>query len=254
VSDDRGREERQRRSWEANADAWTRALRGGALSVRERLTNAAVVAAVRREDPATVLDVGCGEGWLVHALAREGREAVGVDASAALLEAARQGPGRFARASYRDLAERAELLPGPFAAVVCNFSLLDRELAPLLAGLRRRLGPRGSLIVQTLHPLTVAADGPYRDGWREERFDGFGPDFAAAMPWYGRTLGSWSAELRAAGFALERLEEPTLPEADRPSSLLMTARPWATAGRSDEGTGSGGGGVSRRRPPRTRRP
>jgi SAM-dependent methyltransferase len=230
MSDDRGREERQRRSWEANADAWTRALRGGALPARERLTNGAVLTALRRAEPATVLDVGCGEGWLVHALAGEGRQAVGVDASAGLLASASEGPGRFVRASYRDLAERAELLPGPFDAVVCNFSLLDRGLAPLLAGLRRRLRTDGRLVVQTLHPFALLADGPYRDGWREERFDGFGADFAAPMPWYGRTLGSWSAELWAAGFGLERLEEPTLPEADRPSSLLMTSRPWGTAG------------------------
>jgi 2-polyprenyl-3-methyl-5-hydroxy-6-metoxy-1,4-benzoquinol methylase len=228
--DEYGRDERQRTSWDANASAWTRALRGGAMEVRERLTNAAILTAVSRLDPATVLDVGCGEGWLVHALAAEGRDAIGIDASEALLGAAREGPGRFEHGSYLDLIERDAWLAGPFDVAVCNFSLLDRDVTPLFVALRTRLGaPGGRLVVQTLHPFSVAGEGPYRDGWREERFEALGPGFEP-MPWYSRTLASWSARMREAGFAWERVEEPTLPGADRPSSLVITARP-CTAGR-----------------------
>jgi 2-polyprenyl-3-methyl-5-hydroxy-6-metoxy-1,4-benzoquinol methylase len=219
---------RQRASWGTNASAWTRALRGGSMEVRERLTNAAVLDAVRRIDPATVLDVGCGEGWLVHALAAEGRDAVGVDASEELVTAAREGPGRFERGSYLDLIERDDWLAGPFDVAVCNFSLLDPDVTSLFVALRDRLAPSGGrLVVQTLHPFSVVGEGSYRDEWREERFEALGSGFEP-MPWFSRTLASWSAAMREAGFMWERVEEPTLPGAVRPSSLVITARPLAT--------------------------
>ncbi len=225
MSDPRCKEAEQRRSWDENAEAWTRAIRSGAVTSRQGATNGAVLAAVHRCDPATVLDVGCGEGWLAHALAREGRQTVGIDASEALIAEASRGPGRFVRAGYDELASDDELVPGPFDVVVCNFSLLDERLASLLEALRARLTPeRGRLVIQTLHPWTASGDGPYRDGWREERFDAFGTAFRAAMPWYGRTLASWWTLLEGCGLTVVRLEEPTVPGADRPSSLLLTAR------------------------------
>lgn len=221
---------RQRRSWEVNADAWTEAIRGGAVASREAGTNAAVLNAVRACGPASVLDVGCGEGWLAHALARRGTSVVGVDGSEGLIRAASDGPGRFLVADYRSLADDPTIVPGPFDVVVCNFSLLDEDVVPLLRALRRRLAPtRGRLVVQTLHPWAANGDAPYLDGWRVERFDAFGSAFPAAMPWYFRTLGSWWRTLGEADLEVVRIEEPGVSGGDpsgpgAPLSLLIVAR------------------------------
>jgi len=224
TTDDADPNVRQRRSWERNADAWTEAIRGGAVASREAGTNAAVLDAVRACAPRTVLDVGCGEGWLAHALAREGASVVGIDASERLIRAASEGPGRFVLADYGSLSEDPSIAPGPFDVVACNFSLLDEDLAPLLRALRHRLSPeRGRLVVQTLHPWVANGDGPYRDGWRVERFDAFGGSFPADMPWYFRTLGSWWRTLTAAGLDVLRLEEPGLAQGGAPLSLLIVA-------------------------------
>lgn len=224
------------RSWRANADAWTRAVRDGRIASRVTVTNGAILAAVRRLTPTRVLDVGCGEGWLAHALAREGIDVVGFDASPELIDAARNGPGTFVRLDYDTLVQDAGALAGPFDVVACNFALLDEDPAPLLAALAARLAPRGRVVVQTVHPWSATGPDPYRSGWREERFEGFAgppdggvdpdaPSFTAAMPWYFHTLASWSAAFQRAGLVLERLEEPRAEMAVAPASLLVTLAP-----------------------------
>jgi 2-polyprenyl-3-methyl-5-hydroxy-6-metoxy-1,4-benzoquinol methylase len=73
--------DRLRRSWVANAPAWVDAVRGQRIESRCLVTDAAIVEAVLDQQPSTVLDLGCGEGWLARALASHGIEVTGVDAS-----------------------------------------------------------------------------------------------------------------------------------------------------------------------------
>jgi 2-polyprenyl-3-methyl-5-hydroxy-6-metoxy-1,4-benzoquinol methylase len=94
---------------------------------------------VLAHSPTRVLDVGCGEGWLIRALAAPGSVLVGVDASAALIEVAREhNGGAFHLLSYAELAARPEQVGGGFDAVVCNFSLLEEDVVPLLSVEKRR--------------------------------------------------------------------------------------------------------------------
>ncbi len=222
-----GEAERLRASWDRNAGAWTEAVRGGGIPSRRAGTDAAIVEAAARVPGRRVLDVGCGEGWLARALAARGREVVGTDGSAGLVERAREaGGGTFRVLGYDEIEADPACLGGPFDAVVCNFALLGDRAAPLLRALATALAPEGRLLVQTVHPFTACGDAPYRDGWRTEDFAGFACPFPAAMPWYFRTVGSWLAEARAAGLELAALEEPLHPETGRPLSLLLVlARP-----------------------------
>ncbi len=211
-------------SWDANAEAWADAVRQGRIASRTRATNAAVLEAAQRLRPRRALDVGCGEGWLAHALEHGGVRVTGFDASAALVRAAKAGPGTFVRLDYDALERDPDVLPGPFDVAVCNFSLLSDPIDGLLRALAARLGPGGRLVVQTVHPLALGAER-YVDAWREETFDAFGGAFPAAMPWYARTLASWWRALDDAGLVLERLEEPRMEGVAWPVALLLTAVP-----------------------------
>jgi 2-polyprenyl-3-methyl-5-hydroxy-6-metoxy-1,4-benzoquinol methylase len=211
-------------SWMANADAWTRAVREGRIESRRVATDAAILQAIVARGPGRVLDLGCGEGWLMRALAERGIETVGLDASMELVMVAEEtGGGRYRCCSYEDVVDDPTRAGGPYDAIACNFSLLGAELVPLLSALRQNLAPGGALVVQTVHPWTACGDEPYADGWRTETFDAFGGDFAEPMPWYFRTLESWMDALRVAGFRLAALREPVHPDTGRPVSLLLTA-------------------------------
>jgi 2-polyprenyl-3-methyl-5-hydroxy-6-metoxy-1,4-benzoquinol methylase len=215
---------RMRESWQRNAAAWTDAVRGQRIASRRAGTDAAIVDAVLKWAPSRVLDAGCGEGWLARVLAERGVGVVGIDASEPLIESARAlGGGRFETMTYADLAANAHALGAPFDVAVCNFALLEEDLAPALDAIVRALGTDGRLVVQTVHPWTACGDARYENGWRLETFAAFGEGFAAPMPWYFRTLGAWVDALAAAGFRVERVEEPVDRESGRPLSLLLTA-------------------------------
>lgn len=217
---------RMLRSWERNAPAWTDAVREQRIASRRAGTDAAVIAAVLRDRPASMLDVGCGEGWLARALSAHGCRVTGIDASAALIASARAlGGGRFEAMTYAAIGDQAEPLGAPFDVAVCNFSLLEADLIPVLRALRRVLHLRGRLIVQTVHPWIANGDGPYVDGWRTETFAGFGAAFAEPMPWFFRTLASWIEAIGSGGFHIERCEEPADPQTGKPLSLLISATP-----------------------------
>jgi SAM-dependent methyltransferase len=209
-------------SWHDNAAAWTAAVRSGAIESRRLATDAAILGAVRRRRPQKVLDLGCGEGWLVRALARQGLAAVGVDGSTPLVEAAARAGGNFLPLSYAELVAAPERCGEGFDLVVANFALFEENILPLLAALRRIMTADGWLLVQTLHPLAVGP--PCEDGWRTEDFCGFGDGAWTPMPWYFRTLGSWVGVLREAGFTLHGLQEPAHPQERHPLSLLLEAR------------------------------
>ncbi len=89
-------------SWHTNATPWTVAVREQRIESRKLVTDRAIVDAVMSRQPESVLDIGCGEGWLVRALAARGvQRVVGVDVVPALIDRARAaGGGEFRVASY----------------------------------------------------------------------------------------------------------------------------------------------------------
>lgn len=209
-------------SWHANADAWIEVIRSGAIESRQQVTDQAILLAIMGRQPECVLDLGCGEGWLLRALADRGINVAGVDGDATLIEAARAaGSANVHVASYQTLIEAEVDIGRDYDLICANFSLLHQDIIPLLAAMHALLAPGGAMIIQTLHPWAVAA-GDYQDGWREESFAGFKGQWQP-MPWYFRTLSSWCNALDMAGFHILGLQEPQHPQSPVPQSLLLIA-------------------------------
>jgi len=211
-------------SWGRNAAPWTTAVRGQQIESRRLVTDRAIVEAALARSPRSVLDIGCGEGWLARALAASGIEVIGIDAISALIEQARQaGGGDFRVMSYEDVA--AGELKLSVDAAVCNFALLGNESVAGLFGVARSLlKPHGMFLVQTLHPVIACGDHPYQDGWRAGSWAGFSADFNDAAPWYFRTMESWIRLFQEHGLRLLEIREPLHPQTQKPASVIFMAQ------------------------------
>ncbi len=208
-------------SWERNAVPWIRAVREHEIESRRLVTDRAVVDAVVRLSPATVLDLGCGEGWLARELATRGVAVVGIDVVPDLVDAAdAMGGGEFRILSYEQIVQGE--LDVRVDVVVCNFSLIGyRIVDDLVATIPLLLNDGGSLVIQTLHSIAACGELPYRDGWREGSWAGFSDDFRDPAPWYFRTLESWVSTLESSGFGNVEVVEPVFPGTGEPASLIL---------------------------------
>lgn len=210
-------------SWLKNATPWTSAVRESRIESRRLVTNQAIIDAVLSRSPKTVLDIGCGEGWLARALSERGVRAIGVDVVPALIDQAnRAGGGEFRVASYEAIA--AGELDVTVDVAIANFSLIGAESVENLVRRAPSLITRGgAFIIQTLHPVIATGDQPYADGWRTGSWTGFSNDFTDPAPWYFRTLESWISLLVRSGLRVVEMREPVHPGTGKPASVIFIA-------------------------------
>ncbi|MCG8491783.1 MAG: methyltransferase domain-containing protein [Sneathiellales bacterium] len=208
-------------SWQKNATAWTVAVRDNQIETRTQVTNQAIVDAVISVGPKTVLDIGCGEGWLARELCSRNISVVGLDVVPELIARAHEScSGQFQVMSYEQIAEGG--VKGTFDVVVCNFSLLGKEsVEGIFKVVPTLLNQNGYFIVQTVHPAFSCEGHVYKDGWREGSWQGFSSDFTDPAPWYFRTIESWLALFRQNGLELVEMREPVHTKTGEAASLIM---------------------------------
>ena len=211
-------------SWQLNAEPWVEAIDAQQIESRRLVTDQAIVNAIAALGVNSVLDIGCGEGWLTRRVAAMGMAATGIDAIPALIQRAEQLGGATYRVLAYDALSQAEF-NSRFQLGVCNFSLIGKEsVEQLFRAMPQVLCSGAYLLVQTLHPVASCGDMPYQDGWRAGSWQGFSDKFSRPAPWYFRTLESWQRLFEEFGFSFQLLAEPEHPATGKRLSAIMLGR------------------------------
>jgi len=211
-------------SWNVNAEKWITTINNEEIESRKLVTNKAIIDAVMEYHPESIIDIGCGEGWLARELQKKGLSVFGIDGVKSLIKnATDKGGEHYAVCGYKDLV--AGMLPGKnsYSAAVINFALIDKEeTEELINYLPSLLQQNGLLFIQTLHPLSISDE--YKTGWKEGSWNGMKQNFTLPYKWYFRTIGDWVRLFSSAGFLVEGLKEPLHPVTLKPASLILILR------------------------------
>ena len=208
-------------SWKKNVSPWIDAIRNQQIQNRELITNQAILDAITHLAPRSVLDIGCGEGWLVRELCKIDIDCLGVDVVTEFIEyATKTGDGRFKTLAYAELAY--ENVNETFDLAVCNFSLLgNKSVTELFQTIASLLNTNGYFVVQTIHPLIACGQYEYIDSWREGSWSGFNNQFHDPAPWYFRTIESWQGLFLKNNFTLKKILEPINPQTGIAASIIF---------------------------------
>jgi 2-polyprenyl-3-methyl-5-hydroxy-6-metoxy-1,4-benzoquinol methylase len=210
-------------SWHVNAGNWIDIIDNNGIESRSLVTNKAIIDAVCKSKPSSVLDVGCGEGWLVRELCEKGIAVTGVDVIPELIEKAKEKvPGNFFVASYENIYSGKITFPKLVDAIVINFALIGKDSTEnLLTYLPKLLTPIGKLFIQTLHPDSRKSINDYESGWKEGSWDGLGEQFSMPYQWYFRTMEDWLLLLSQSGFPQIKTTEVTHLLSGKPLSIIF---------------------------------
>lgn len=168
-------------------------------------------------DGKRVLELGCAAGGLTRHLLDRGAEVVGIDTEPRMIELARQRLGSRARFEVADLSRPPLGVAdaGSIDVVVASLVLhYIKDWAPLLDDVASLLIPGGALVFSLHHPITGWLLSDRTDYHRielvSETWDWDGLSVTARS--YRRPVSAIFGELRRAGFMIDAVEEPRLPE------------------------------------------
>lgn len=228
--------ETQPSRWNANASFWVQIMREHRDRYRNDLTDPALLKAVGESAGLTILDAGCGEGYLSRILAQNGAIVTGVDSSESLIQAARTQNLDDAIPATFDIASVDELpyADATFDLVICNHLVNDLyDPSRPISEFARVLRSGGRIIILMLHPCFYnkhaerdqATNGLIASSYFETRsieqaFEVDGLTSPVANTAWFRPLEFYTEALCHSGFAIIGLTEP------HPSVEQVQADPW----------------------------
>jgi SAM-dependent methyltransferase len=192
-----------------------------------------ILSLVSLESAASILDAGCGVGFLTSMLADYAEEVVGVDPSSASVTLARANYGKRANFVEATVERYSEQTAQRFDIVVANMVLMDiLDLDNFLVAASRVLRTGGAFIFATTHPWFW----PRYYGYVDEPWFRYSLELVIESPFkitavpdcqllsthVHRPLEAYIEGFRKAGLSVETLHEP-MPSAEIDA---LYPKPW----------------------------
>lgn len=219
---------------------------------RSELTDRAVLDAIGPANGLTVLDAGCGEGYLSRILAQQGADTIGIDACTELIKSAQTlaAEAGLPIDYYAGTVDDLPIRDGQCDIVVCNHLVNDlQNIATPFREFARVTREGGNLVILMLHPCFYGAhaersnktryptpDEYFRLRTIAQEFTVAGITSPAKVVMWFRPLEAYVSQLHESGFYITSLGEPH-PSADqlaedlwwrdnfvRPLFMLIVAR------------------------------
>lgn len=216
--------EELRRSWDDKAADWHIQV-GEEGDANRRINSDPVLWRLLGDvEGRTVLDAGCGTGYLSVKLARAGATVIGVDQSPEMIRIAAENIARAGVAARLHVGSASQLAALPDASIdriVSNYVLMDLpDLEGAMAAFARVLRPGGHAVVVFLHPCFCPPggwerlpDGRVRTTWpwsylERRQFEESWGHFRSPFIGFHRPLSAYFAAIFSAGLAVTAFEEP----------------------------------------------
>ena len=217
-------------SWQDNAPAWIHTIETNEIKSRQLITNRAVIEEILSVAPSSVLDAGCGEGWLCREMEKHGIKATGIDGVKALIEQAKKaGTNNYYTISYEDVINDKKNSLDTYDAITFNYSIFeDDAVIQLFNKLKKHLTKNGKIIIQTISPANELFLQRPENGWMTESWCGLNPHYKTAFKWYYRSESEWLDLFSKTGFKLLNKREHINPEDGKYFSVIYTIRDQCT--------------------------
>jgi SAM-dependent methyltransferase len=223
--------------WDAVAEARHRQIISGNDVSYHKILIPTIMRLIGDASDKTILDVGCGTGYLASKLAATARYVIGVDASKGMIDIAKREFGQIPHLEFVNQTieefSREKLVP-KFEIAVANMSLNTMlDLDKSLEAISNLLVPKGIFVFNVTHPCFY---NQYRKYESTETFQYENPHIQRGkliisnepqglpMPTvhFHRPLQEYFKCLRTAAFAIDELLEP-YPDLDTQKMYLT---PW----------------------------
>ena len=173
----------------------------------------------------TVLDAGCGSGYLSKQLSVRGARVIGIDFSERMIAIARE---QYAGIDFRvdSCSDLRTVGDAEIDLVAANYVLMDTpDLEGAVKAFHRVLRPQGVAVVVFSHPcfpqgraIHRGANGEIQYPWtfsyfeRRKCVDPPWGHFTSEFIWFHRPLSDYWMAFHASGFRVEGFEEPRITE------------------------------------------
>jgi SAM-dependent methyltransferase len=194
------------------------AVRPGPWSANHVMEEPALLDALGDVRGARILDLGCGDASIGRTLLAAGcRDYLGIDASARMVEAARDALLGTSGEARHDTIERFTAPPGSFDVVISRAALhYVADVDATLSACHDCLAPGGRIVFTVVHPVITSHDARAstdepRTAWLVDDYFDEGPReldwLGERVVWHHRTVERYVCSLQRAGFRLTALSE-----------------------------------------------